>query len=160
LLAQPAQAAPGTPLNPPKWSALTPQQQQVLAPLSKDWDGMESFRRKKWLGIAQRYPTMTPEQQQRVSTQMKTWAAMTPAQRNLARETYKKLNKAPPAQREAVKEKWQQYNQLSEAEKEKLKQRAAKKNALKHSGHATAPRPLTHPAPSAVPALSGTAAAR
>lgn len=165
LLSLPARAAPTTPLEQPKWSELTPQQQQVLAPLAKDWDGLESFRRKKWLGIVQRYPSMTPQQQQRISTQMKTWAAMTPAERNAARERFKKLNKAPPEQREAIKQKWQQYNQLPESEKQKLKQRAAK-NAVKRGSRST-PRPLTHPAPTPLarpvlpdPSLSGTAAAK
>ena len=30
----------------------------VLAPLSDDWDSIEFFRRKKWLGIAARFPEM------------------------------------------------------------------------------------------------------
>jgi hypothetical protein len=43
------------PLSQPSWSELNPDQKRILAPLSGDWDKMEGFRRKKWLGIAQRY---------------------------------------------------------------------------------------------------------
>ena len=41
------------PLSQPSWSELSPAQKRILAPLSGDWDKMEGFRRKKWLGIAQ-----------------------------------------------------------------------------------------------------------
>jgi hypothetical protein len=174
LSAAPVVAAPATVLEPtvldqPKWSALTPQQRQILAPLAKDWDGLESFRRKKWLGIAQRYPTMQPEQQQRVSTQMKTWAALPPEERNVAREKFKKLKTAPPEQREVRRQKWEQYQALPEAEKKKFREKAAKKESARHSlTNSSVPRPLTRPAtpplssskPSLVPALSGTATAK
>ena len=46
----------------PTWSELTPPQQQVLAPLQSHWDQLDSTRRKKWVAIANRYPTMKPAQ--------------------------------------------------------------------------------------------------
>ena len=39
----------------PKWTELTVQQRVVLAPLSDEWDSMEYYRQKKWLGIALRF---------------------------------------------------------------------------------------------------------
>jgi Protein of unknown function (DUF3106) len=178
------QAAPTTTLQQPNWAELSPQQKQILAPLANDWDGLESYRRKNWLGIAQRYPTMPPEQQQRVSAKMKAWAAMTPHERNLAREKFKKLNKVPPEQRAARREKWEQYRALPEPEKKKLREVAAKKRLHKRAEvHAATkpspslpkgnlvpkdlnpgqrPDPLTQktPAASIAPAVSGSAATK
>src|ERR1700745_3911805 len=110
------------PLSQPNWAELNPQQKQILAPLAKDWDAMESFRRKKWLGIANRYPAMTPEQQQRVQVQMKPWANLTPEERNAARQKFKKQHTAPHEQREAKRQKWEEYKQLPESEKQKFRE--------------------------------------
>ena len=120
-------------------------------PLSKDWDGLESYRRKKWLGIAQRYPQMPPEQQQRVSARMKAWAALTPQERNLAREKFKKLNKAAPEQRAARREKWEQYRALPEPEKKKLRAAATKKRLHRRGEKQTVPTPGVTPAHPATP---------
>ena len=76
-LAAPAHAGVPT-LDQPNWSALTAEQQNVLAPLANDWNAMEVFRRKKWLGIAQRYPMMSPTEQVSVQRNMKGWARLTP----------------------------------------------------------------------------------
>lgn len=112
------------PMSQPTWAELSAQQREILMPLSGEWDQLESFRRKKWLGIAQRYPTMTPDEQQRVQRRMKDWVKLTPAERQQARERYKSLQKAPPEQREAVKQKWQTYKELPDTEKERLRQKA------------------------------------
>ena len=92
----------------PDWAQLTSEQQQILAPLEIDWKNFEDRKRKKWLLLAKRYPTMKPEEQQRLQTQMKDWAKLTPEQRRIARENYKKLAKQPPEKREVVKQKWQE----------------------------------------------------
>jgi Protein of unknown function (DUF3106) len=167
-----AQVAQTTQFAQPSWSELKPQQKQILAPLAKDWDGLESFRRKKWLGIAQRYPTMKPEQQQRVSAQMKTWAAMSPEDRNQAREKFKKITQTSPEQRESRRQKWEQYQALPEDEKRKFREKAAKKQLPKHDDVRSVPRPLTRTAtpmknastarttPTTAPSASSTAATK
>ena len=45
----------------PLWKELKPQQQKILGPLAESWDAMESERKKKWLGVAKRYPKMISE---------------------------------------------------------------------------------------------------
>lgn len=126
-LTNPANAVVIPPLKQPKWADLTPQQRETLTPLSGEWDKLESYRRKKWLGIAQRYPAMSAEEQQRIQRRMKAWANLTPEERKQAREQYKTLQKAPPEQRQAVKQKWQEYKNLPDAEKERLQQSAKRK---------------------------------
>ncbi len=131
------------PLNQPLWAELSPAQRQILAPLAKDWDGMESFRRKKWVGVAQRYPSMSPEQQGRVQAQMKLWAGLSPEERNAAREKFKKSHQSPPEQRDARRQKWEEYKALPEDEKRKFREKAAKRKSPRTSGGKYAPRPLT-----------------
>ena len=93
----------------PAWSELTPAQQKVLAPLQPDWDSLDTTRRRKWVGIAERYPKMKPAEQQRLQKRMTDWAKLTPAQRQEAREKYLEIKKLPAKKRQEVKAQWEQY---------------------------------------------------
>lgn len=90
------------------WAELTAEQQQVLAPLQAEWDTLEPARKRKWIGIAKRYPKMTPKGQERVQRRMQAWANLTPEQRRQARETYKRLAKSPE-KKKALRDKWSEY---------------------------------------------------
>lgn len=115
------------PLSQPSWTELNSDQKRVLAPLSTEWDKMDGFRRKKWLGIAQRYQSLSAEEQARMQRRMTDWAKLTPDERKRARDKYKSLQKAPPERKEAVKLKWEQYKELPESEKTRLKAEANQK---------------------------------
>jgi uncharacterized protein DUF3106 len=108
------------PKKPPTWGELTPEQQQILAPLASDWDKLEPARKRKWLGIAKRYPKMKPDEQARVQRRMQTWAKLTPKERQAARESYKKMEKLPPDKRQDLSKQWEEYNRLPEQERRKL----------------------------------------
>lgn len=95
----------------PGWTELTQAQQTVLAPLRADWEQLDTTRRKKWVAIADRYPTMKPAQQQRLQKRMQEWAQLTPEERRAAREKYKTLKKLPPEERKKVKQRWNEYEQ-------------------------------------------------
>ena len=97
----------------PSWDELKPQQRDVLAPLAQEWNNMDSAIKKKWLGIAKRYPGMTAEEQQRTQLQMRDWYSLTPEQRELVREKYKTIKKLPPEKRHEIKQKWLEYVQTS-----------------------------------------------
>ena len=60
-------------IRSPSWDSLPPSEKQFLAPLAPEWDKLDAQRKAKWRGIAQRYPSMSPEEQQRVRQQMGTW---------------------------------------------------------------------------------------
>jgi hypothetical protein len=127
----------------PDWPQLTPEQQQILAPLASDWKNFDERKRKKWLLLAKRYPKMKPEQQQRLQTQMQDWSKLTTEQRRIARENYKKLEKQPPEKREVVKQKWREHQEQ-------------KQGLLKNAPPApTAPGGDNTAAPSAPPAPPG-----
>lgn len=91
----------------PLWSELSPKQQAVLAPLAAEWETLDTTRRKKWVTIANRYPKMTTDEQQRLQSRMQDWASLTPAQRRVARENYQQLKELPRSQRGELRQKWQ-----------------------------------------------------
>ena len=117
----PTTAIIGTPPQP-GWSLLSTQQKIILAPLANDWDNMENIRRKKWLGIAERFPKMAPGEQTKIQERMREWASLTPAQRAKARDSYKEFNQLTPEKKQALKQKWETYSNLSEEEKRQVKQ--------------------------------------
>lgn len=113
----------------PAWSELTVQQKIVLAPLSDDWDSLESFRRKKWLGIAARFFSMNPEEQRRIQRQMQEWGKLTPEERQMARENFRTASQLPTEKKKELIQKWEEYSSLPEEEKNKYKEQAAGKPA-------------------------------
>ncbi len=102
-----AQAAPPHAKNP-SWAQLTPQQREILSPLAGEWDKLDAERKKKWLGVAKRFPKFTPIGKKRVKTRMRKWAELTPAQREEARRRYQLLRSLPPAEREALRKRWKE----------------------------------------------------
>jgi hypothetical protein len=104
----------------PAWAELTAEQQKILAPLKADWESIETERRRKWIGVAKRYPGMTPQGQERVQRRMQTWAALTPEQRRQARETYKQIVKVPPEKRGKLRDQWAEYQSLPPREREEI----------------------------------------
>lgn len=129
----------GTPPQP-GWSLLSAQQKNVLAPLAAEWDKLDNIRRKKWLGIAERYPAMKPEEQQRVQDRMREWATLTPEQRAKVRDTYKEFNQLPSEQKQTVKQKWEAYSNLPHEEKQRMRQEGKSSKLL-------APPPVVEPPP-------------
>jgi len=116
---------------PPNWAELPPQKQQILTPLAGEWNQLESWRKKKWLEISDRYPQMAAEEQQRIQRRMKAWVKLTPEERKAAREKYKNVQQASPEQREALKKMWSEYQTLPEEERERLKQSAGRSSTSK-----------------------------
>jgi len=102
----------------PSWETLALGQQQILAPLASEWDRLDPASRKRWLGVAQRYPKMTPIGQKRVQTRMKKWAALSPQQREEARAKYKRMKRKRGSTE--LKSEWQRYQALPAKEREAL----------------------------------------
>ena len=109
-------------LPQPAWSQLSTQQKIILAPLANDWERKENVSKKKWLGIADRYPSMKPDEQLRTQERMREWARLTPEQRTKVRDSYKDFNQLPPEQKTAVKKKWEAYSNLPQEEKQRVRE--------------------------------------
>jgi hypothetical protein len=104
----------------PAWAELTADQQMILAPLKADWDSLAPERRRKWIGIAKRYPTMKVEEQERVQRRMQAWAKLSPEQRRQARENYQRIAKQRVEKREKLREAWAEYQALPPHERQSL----------------------------------------
>lgn len=130
LAMMPAQAA--LPIfEQPQWAMLTAEQMLILAPLKNEWDAMDAFRRKKWLGIAERYRDMSPAEQDSIQRNMREWARLAPEERKAVREQYKKLRKVTPEQRQVVKQKWEEYSSLPPVTRDHMKDIAPKRPKVK-----------------------------
>jgi hypothetical protein len=119
--AQPAAKKKAATPNRPAWAELTADQQMILAPLKDDWPNLAPDTRRKWVGIAKRYPTMQAKEQERVQRRMQRWAALTPQQRAQARENYKRMAKQSAAKRsQKLAERWAEYQSLPPHERDRL----------------------------------------
>jgi hypothetical protein len=104
-----AAAKPAKKKSGPAWAELNAQQQHVLAPLKSDWENLGPQTRRKWIGIAKRYPAMKPIEQERIQNRMQRWANLSPEQRAQARENYKRMAKASADKRAKLREQWLKY---------------------------------------------------
>jgi len=135
LAQTPPPPAPKTPVPPPpfatpptrseagvRWQSLTPAQREALAPLEREWSGIDAPRKQKWLQIAERYPTLAPEERTRITERMNEWARLTPAERGELRLRYQEAQQVPAPARSA---KWEEYQNLPPDAKQQLADRAA-----------------------------------
>jgi hypothetical protein len=137
----------------PSWGELSPPEKQFLAPFASDWDKWDAQRKAKWRGIAERYPKMAPDEQERVRQQMKAWAQLSPAERQAARERYKTLRTLPPEKKEEVRQKWEQYQNLPPEKKHELATKPPPGSPLPGSrGTRPPPPPPPPPVSGAAPA--------
>lgn len=108
----------------PHWNELTPAQREALAPLAKDWPGIDADRKRKWLEVAAKYKNLSPEGKQKVHERMAEFARLTPEQKRTARENFRKAYEVPAEERQA---KVQKFQELPEDKKRELANRAAAK---------------------------------
>ena len=130
---RPAVIAAPAPSGGTVWSALTPGQRSALAPLEKDWSGINSSRKRKWLEVAARFPSMQPQEQRRIQDRMAEWARLSPAERGRARLSFQEAKQLSPRERQAQ---WQAYQTLPDNVR----------NALVASAAGSAPQPGKPPA--------------
>ena len=138
------------------WESLKPSQQQILAPLESDWDYMLPDSRKKWMQVANIYPKMSAQDQQRLQSRMTSWSKLSQKERRLARENYLSSLKFP-AEKKA--EAWTAYQKLSDEQKKKLADSQMKKKPSainaptlqQHSVNQTGTPPPPVPNPRSIP---------
>ena len=118
LLAAAGSAGAQVPKKGPAWAELTAEHQQILAPLKDDWGQIAPDRRRNWIALAKRYPTMNAKEQERIQRRMERWAKLTPEQRKQARENYRRISKVPPDKRGDLKQQWSEYQSLPPQERQ------------------------------------------
>ncbi|MDR7297649.1 hypothetical protein J2X16_002998 [Pelomonas aquatica] len=148
-LAKPvAPAALSTP--PATWSGLTPKQQALLAPLERDWAGIEDSQRSKWLSATLTLATMSGEEIKRVHDRMRDWSRLSPAERVNARIGFQVARQLTAEQREA---RWEAYQALPLAERQALADKAIARRQAQAAAPVRAPKALAaQPKSNIVPA--------
>jgi len=121
------------------WDGLKPNQQAILAPLESDWDYLNPESRKRWIQVANLYPKMSEQEQQRLQSRMTSWSNLSQKDRRLARENYLASLKFPADKKV---EAWSAYQKLSEEQKKKLAKLEEKK---KKPNAVTSPTLIQHP---------------
>ena len=121
------------------WDGLKPNQQAILAPLESDWDYLNPESRKRWIQVANLYPKMSEQEQQRLQSRMASWSNLSQKDRRIARENYLASLKFP-ADKKA--EAWSAYQKLSEEQKKKL---AKLEESKKKPNAVSSPTLVQHP---------------
>ena len=108
--------------NAQSWSALNEDQRLILAPLDEDWSSLTAARQKKWVDVANRYPSMTDVEKSTLQSRMSEWASLSTIERQRARDNYLRILNISPEKKAAA---WESYQQLSAEDKKLLAQKRA-----------------------------------
>ena len=106
-----------------RWQSLTPAQREALAPLERDWPTIDAPRKQKWIALAARFKTLSPEERSRITARMSEWTQLTPAERGQARLRFEEARQQVPATDRSAR--WQAYQALPPEQREQLAARAA-----------------------------------
>ncbi|MBI5335263.1 MAG: DUF3106 domain-containing protein [Burkholderiales bacterium] len=117
----------------PTWRELSPAQRQALAPLAREWERLPADSKSKWVALANRFPSMSAEERQRVQARMADWARTSPRQRGEARLRFQEARTLSPAERQA---RWEAYRNLPPEQRQQLAETASKRR--QQAGRATA----------------------
>ena len=120
-VAAPSPSAP-TPEEGVRWHKLKPAQREALRPLQQEWGSIDAPRKQKWLGVADRLPSMPADERARVQARMADWARLTPIERGQARLRFQEAKQIPASDRV---DRWEAYKALPPDQKNELAARAA-----------------------------------
>jgi Protein of unknown function (DUF3106) len=124
------------------WSALKPAQREALKPLERDWASIDGLRKRKWLEIAERYPSLSAQDQARLQARMTEWARLTPLERGQVRLNFQEAKQAPAQDRQAS---WEAYQALPPEQRRALADRAAPPAAAPSRTGPSAQKPASAP---------------
>lgn len=115
-----AQTVSAPQMEGPSWQSLSLAQRTALAPMERDWAGIDANRKAKWLEVAARFYSLPKPEQQRIQERMRAWVAMSPQQRGRARLTFQESRQLAPQERQ---ERWEAYQALPPERRAALEQR-------------------------------------
>jgi len=119
----------------PSWQDLTAVQQVSLKPLAANWNSLGISQKRKWIALAQNYPSLTPAEQLKLHSRMTEWVSLSQQQRAQARLNFAQAKRLTPDEKAAT---WKAYQELSPEEKQKLATSAVSKPV----GAAAAAKPV------------------
>jgi Protein of unknown function (DUF3106) len=121
-----------------EWSRLSPQQQGVLAPLSRDWARVDPSQQQKWIEVANRYRSLPPQEQARAQQRMTEWSRLSPQDRARARLNFQEARQVGPEERQ---QQWEAYRALPPEQRRALADRARADAAQRPAPRASTERP-------------------
>lgn len=107
-----------------EWQRLSAPDRTILAPLAPQWSSMSDDVQDKWISVARRYPSLSPDAQGRVRERMKQWSQTSSRERSEARLRFQNAREIPVQERQ---QKWQAYQALSPQQKAELARQAQRK---------------------------------
>jgi hypothetical protein len=128
----------------PAWQDLTPVQQVSLKPLAANWNSLSVSHKRKWIALAQNYPSLAPSEQLKLHSRMTEWVSLSQQQRAQARFNFAQAKQLTPDEKAAT---WKAYQALSPEEKQKLATAAVGKPV----GAAAAAKPVPAQKLAAIP---------
>lgn len=126
MLTQPARADTALLQGDADWASLTAAQKATLAPLKGQWHDLDEISRDKWVRMADRFPDLSADDQQRMQARMTQWSKLPPQQRGEARLRFQNTRQMSPAERQRS---WAAYQALSPEERQDLARQARRKQA-------------------------------
>jgi hypothetical protein len=144
-LAKPVAPAALSSAPPASWSALTPKQQALLAPLERDWADIADSQRSKWLSATPTLATMSGEEIKRVHDRMRDWTRLSASERVNARIGFQVARQLTAEQRRA---RWEAYQALPLEERQALADKAIARQRAQAAGPVRAPKTLASQAKS------------
>jgi hypothetical protein len=109
----------------PLWVDLTAAQQQALQPFAAQWNTYPQAEKRSWVKLADRFKSMTPDQQTKLQIRMRDWAKLTSEQRIKARSNFGMATKATQEQRVAE---FEQYKELTPDQRRVLRNAGSTSN--------------------------------
>ena len=102
------------------WTALTPDEQQLLSTLRGEWDTLPVERQQHLRRGAARWATLAPDERAFAAERLQRWRQIDPARRALIRERYERYKALPPARQARLREVYARFRQLPPAERRAL----------------------------------------
>lgn len=133
--AKPAASVAEPDTSGPAWRALTARQRQHLAPLERDWPGLSTASKAKWLEVSSRFANLPVDEQQRVQARMAEWSRLTPAERGQARLSFQEKKALTAEQKQ---QRWEAYQALPDDHRRALAAKAQPVDDRKRSNPAAA----------------------
>ncbi|MGB7182701.1 MAG: DUF3106 domain-containing protein [Burkholderiaceae bacterium] len=100
------------------WEQLTDLQKQVLAPFKSQWNQWSTSDKRAWVLLANRFPSLSPDERDRAKKRVVQWAGLTPAQRADARANIRVAKELDQGERLAE---WERYKQMTNEQKAVLR---------------------------------------
>jgi hypothetical protein len=105
----------------PAWKDLNAEQRLALAPLQGVWAELATDSKRKWMLMSKNFTQMSTDEQGKLQSRMKAWAALPRNERIEARQNFVATQNISS---ELKSQQWEAYQQLSPEEKQKLAAKA------------------------------------